>query len=91
MKFSRFHLLIPPLAFLIPGCRANDRSPTFDVLGSYFPAWVACITAGLALTLITRLVLIGLKLNPHLRPIALVYVCLMIFYTLATWLLFFKS
>ncbi|HEV2695110.1 MAG TPA: YtcA family lipoprotein [Verrucomicrobiae bacterium] len=78
-------------ALLLSGCSAADHAPTVDVLGSYFPAWIVCIVIGLALTLITRQLFIGFKLHPHIRPVAIVYPCLMIFYTLAIWLLFFKN
>jgi len=61
------------------------------VLGSYFPAWVVCIVIGLALTFITRQILIGLKVDAHLRPVSLVYLCLIIFYAMSTWLLFFQQ
>ena len=70
---------------------AFAHSPTVDVLGSYFPSWVACIILGLVLTLITRQVLIGLKLNAHLRVAPVVYVCMMISWTLAIWLICFKN
>lgn len=66
-------------------------SPTLDVLGSYFPAWMACIVLGLTLTLITRQVLIGFKINAHLRVAPLVYVCLIISWTLVVWLICFKN
>ena len=29
----------------------SHRSPTIDILGSYFPAWMICIASGLTLTL----------------------------------------
>ena len=67
------------------------HSPTLDVLGSYFPAWMVCIILGLALTFISRQLLIGLKLNVHLRPAGLVYVCMMILWTMAVWLVCFKT
>ncbi len=67
------------------------NSPTVDVLGSYFPAWMACIILGLALTLITRQVLIGIKLNSYLRLAPLVYICLMISWTLVVWIIGFKN
>ncbi len=67
------------------------HSPTLDVLGSYFPAWMACILLGLALTLITRQILIGCKLNAYLRLAPLVYVCLLISWTLVVWLIGFKN
>ncbi len=87
----RYFIILPAVALALTGCQNDQHSPTLDVLGSYFPAWVVCIVLGLILTLITRQVLIGFKINPYLRPIALVYVCLMIFYTLSVWLLFFQN
>jgi len=70
---------------------ALANSPTVDVLGSYFPAWMACIVLGLLLTLITRQILIGFKLNVYLRVAPLVYICMMISWTLAVWLIGFKN
>lgn len=67
------------------------QSPSLDVLGSYFPAWMVCIILGLILTIIARQLLIGFKLNVHLRPAGLVYVCMMILWTMAVWLVFFKT
>ncbi len=67
------------------------HSPALDVLGSYFPAWMVCIILGLVLTVITRQLLIGLKLNAHLRPVGLVYLCMMILWTMAAWLVCFKN
>jgi hypothetical protein len=78
-------------ALLLAGCQTAAHAPTVDVLGSYFPAWIICILAGLMITLFTRLILVALKLNTHLRPAPLVYLCLMILFTLTVWLLFFKN
>jgi len=32
----------------------SHHSPTIDILGSYFPAWMICIVSGLTLTLIAH-------------------------------------
>ena len=87
MKALRLSLTILP-ALLLAGCA---RSPTLDVLGSYFPAWMVCIVLGLILTVITRQFLIGFKLNVHLRRAGFVYVCMTVLWTLATWLLCFEN
>jgi hypothetical protein len=80
------------LALLAAGCRSGDtHSPTLDVLGSYFPGWMVCIILGLVLTVVARQILIGLKLNAHLRPAPLVYFCMMVLWTLAVWLTCFKN
>ncbi len=67
------------------------HSPTLDVLGSYFPAWMACILLGLTLTLITRQILIGFKLNSYLRAAPLVYVSMLISWTLVVWLICYRN
>jgi protein AaeX len=87
MKVLRSSLTILP-ALLLAGCA---HSPTLDVLGSYFPAWMVCIVLGLVLTVITRQLLFGLKLNVHLRLAGVVYVCMTVLWTLAVWLLCFKN
>jgi hypothetical protein len=91
MSLSRPTPLLLTASLLLTGCRADDHAPTIDIVGSYFPSWIICIVIGLVLTLITRQILIGLKLNSHLRPIALVYLCLTGAYTLSVWLLFFQN
>lgn len=67
------------------------HSPTLDILGSYFPAWMACIILGLALTVVVRQVLVGLKLDAHIRPAFLVYLCMTVLWTLTVWIVCFKN
>ncbi|MDR3460561.1 MAG: YtcA family lipoprotein [Verrucomicrobiae bacterium] len=74
--------------FLPGGCA---RGPTLDVFGSYFPAWMACLVIGLILTIMARLLLIGLGIDAHLWRKPVVYPCLAVFFTLAVWLVFFKG
>lgn len=77
---------------LLAGCGGSSfHSPVVDVLGSYFPAWMVCIVTGLALTLIARLALTGLKLDAGLHPAPIVYPCLMILFTMAVWLAFYRN
>ena len=76
---------------LLTGCQLQPHSPTVDVLGSYFPAWIVCVVLGLALTLVVRQILIGLKLADHLVPAPLIYVCMVIVFTLAVWLALFQN
>ena len=90
MQSLRFIFIVTPIV-LLTGCQSEGHSPTVDVLGSYFPAWMVCIIIGLMITLILRQVFIGLKLDSYLRPAALIYPSLAIFFTLAVWLMFFKN
>jgi YtcA family len=69
----------------------RHRSLTVDVLGSYFPAWMVCILSGLTLTLIAHWIVQLRNLKPYLGPAPLIYSCLMIIFTFATWILFYQN
>ena len=66
-------------------------SPMTEIAGSYFPAWLLCMLAGLILTLLCRSVLIRLRLDPWIRPRALAYPCLGVAIALLVHLIFFSS
>ena len=76
-------LLVLPAA---AGC-----DPVLDVFGSFFPAWVVCMTVGLVLAALARLWLDRAGLEPHLGPLLLVYPCLALLLTMLTWLLLFST
>ena len=82
-------LLIGALVFLVRPL--SHRSPTIDILGSYFPAWMICIVSGLTLTLVAHWIVQMCHLKPYLGPAPLVYSCLMIIFTFATWILFYQN
>ena len=81
-------LLILPTTLLMSGCA---YSPTVDVVGSYFPAWMMCIILGLISAIIVRLLLIGFGIYPHLRLKPVIFSCMAVFFTLIIWLGFFKN
>jgi hypothetical protein len=70
---------------------SSHHSLTIDVLGSYFPAWMVCIISGLALTLVAHWIVQMCHLKPYLGPAPLIYSCLMIIFTFATWILFYQN
>ena len=69
----------------------GHHSPTVDVLGSYFPGWMVCIISGLTLTLVAHWIVQICHLKPFLGPAPLIYSCLMIIFTFATWILFYQN
>ena len=69
------------------GC---SRAPAFNILGSFFPAWILCGVIGIALTVGVRLVFVRTNFERKLSPLILVYPCLALFFTFSTWLLFFS-
>jgi YtcA family len=64
-----------------------SRAPSVDLLGSFFPAWLICLTLGILLTALARLVLLRLHMNLDLA--ALAYPSLAALFTFALWLIFF--
>ena len=82
-------LLIGVLVFVVRPF--SHRSPTIDILGSYFPAWMVCIISGLTLTLIAHWIVQVCHLKPYLGPAPLIYSSLMIIFTFATWILFYQN
>jgi hypothetical protein len=70
---------------------SSHHSLTVDVLGSYFPAWMVCILSGLALTFVAHWIVLVCNLKPYIGPAPLIYSCLMIIFTFATWILFYQN
>ena len=76
---------LPLFPFVLTSC---SRAPSFDVLGSFFPAWLLCLVLALLLTVATR----QLVLRAHVvlaLPI-LTYPSLTALFTFAFWLVFFR-
>jgi hypothetical protein len=73
---------------VLTGCH---RAPAFNVLGSYFPAWLFCLLVGVLLTMAARVVLQRRNLGQALNPPLLMYSCLTAFFTFVLWLIFFRA
>ncbi|SPB12737.1 hypothetical protein NOV72_00044 [Caballeronia novacaledonica] len=72
----------------LSGC---SNAPSINVLGAYFPDWLFCIVASVALVVVLHLVLARLKVGQTLWPAAVIYPTLVTFFALAVWLLAFQS
>ena len=69
---------------LLTGC---GRAPAFDVLGSFFPAWLVCFAVAILLAVLCRALL-----QPRVEiafPV-LVYPSLTAVFTFALWLALFR-
>jgi hypothetical protein len=84
-----FLLIIGTLIFVVRP--VSHRSPTIDILGSYFPAWMICIVSGLTLTLVSRWIIRAYHLEAYASPAPLIYSCLTIIYTFVTWIVFYQN
>ena len=72
-------------ALLLTGC---ERAPSFDVLGSFFPAWLVCLAVSLVLTVAARWLV--LRLHIVIALPVLTYPSLTALFALAFWLALFQ-
>jgi len=72
---------------LLTGCHG---APQINLLGSFFPSWMVSVGIGIGGTFLLRQVFVRNKLEPHLGLLPLVYFCLWVLLTLASWLIFFR-
>ena len=90
LKFAALGLAVVVLC-LVAVRTSSHHSPTVDVLGSYFPAWMVCILSGLALTFVAHWIVQVGNLKSYIGPAPLIYSCLMIIFTFATWILVYQN
>ncbi len=77
-----------PLLLVAPLLASCSRAPAFDVLGSFFPAWLVCFFLAVGFTSLARLALARLHMTVPF-PV-LVYPSLAALFTFALWLIFFS-
>ena len=70
--------------FMLTGC---GRAPAFDVLGSFFPAWLVCFAVAILLAVLCRALL---QSRVEIAFPVLVYPSLTAILTFALWLAFFR-
>jgi len=65
--------------------------PSINLLGAFFPSWMACALIGIALTLVSRRLLTAAAVEPWLGPKVLVYPALALVFTLGAWVALFRG
>jgi len=80
-----FRWAILPVPLLLTGC---TRAPSFDIWGSFFPAWLVCFLVAIVFTALTDITLRYFRLTVAL-PV-LTYASLTALYTFSLWLLFLR-
>jgi hypothetical protein len=91
LRVSRFqrglHHWAALLLVAVAGCR---RSPTFNILGSFFPSWLVCLVAGIVLAAIGSRILARFSLDKEILWPVVVYPCLALLFACLLWLIFFN-
>jgi hypothetical protein len=65
--------------------------PIINIQGSFFPAWIGCMSIGIVLTALCRQIFAVTRLEPHLGPLLLIYPSLWLLVTLLIWLAFYRT
>ena len=75
------------LSAVLAGCR---RSPTFNILGSFFPSWLICLVAGIVLAAISNRIFARFSLEKEILWPVVFYPCIAVFSACGLWLIFFN-
>jgi len=80
-------VIIPVICVLCTGC---DRAPSVDIIGSFFPVWMICLTLAVVLAFFVRYFLVRYQLESEVGPVALFYPSVVVLFTCVLWLIFFR-
>jgi YtcA family len=75
------------LCLLCTGC---NHAPSIDIIGSFFPVWMLCLTIAIVLTFAVRYLLVRYQLDTEVGPVALFYPSVVVLFTCLLWLIFFR-
>jgi len=81
-------LFLAVMATVLAGC-GSARAPSFYVAGSYFPAWLLCVVAGIAGAILVRVIFVRISLDDILPLRSLVYTCIAVLVAMIVGLAFF--
>ena len=85
---TRMNLAIVPMFCLL--CTGCDRAPSVDIIGSFFPVWMVCLSLAVVLTFVVRYLLVRYQLESEVGPVALFYPSAVVLFTCILWLVFFR-
>jgi len=69
---------------------ACAHAPSVEIVGSFFPVWMVCLTAAVILTFFVRKQLVRRKLESQVGPVALFYPSMVVSFSCLLWLLLFR-
>ncbi len=78
----------PLLAAALAGC---SRSPSQDIMGSFFPSWLLCLLIGVVAAVVCRVVLARIGVAEHVLAPMLAYPAAGLAVTFLVWLVWFGN
>ncbi|WP_420236110.1 YtcA family lipoprotein [Telmatobacter bradus] len=71
-------------------CCGCSRAPAVDILGSFFPAWMICVSLAVVASGLTHWLLVRMKVEKEISFPILFYPSLMVAFACLLWLLLFR-
>ncbi len=68
----------------LTGCAGTH---VVNVLGSYFPFWLLCMVLGVAAAFVAHALFLKFKIEPHVGPLPVIYLCVIVAVSCLAWLL----
>jgi YtcA family len=87
MKTDHRRVAIAAFSSVLMGCA---RAPSIDILGSFFPVWMVCLSAAVVLTFFARSLIVRCRLESHVGPVVLFYPSLVVLFSCLLWLISFR-
>jgi hypothetical protein len=79
--------LVTLLCLVCAGC---GHAPSVDIIGSFFPVWMVCLSTAIVLAFVVRYLLTRYQLELEVGPVALFYPSIVVLFTCLLWLIFFR-
>jgi len=73
----------------VMGCNSCSRAPMIEVIGTFFPAWMFCIAAGVVVAGLVRLELSRRGVEKKLGPLVIFYPGVALAVSCLLWLIVF--
>ncbi len=87
LRTRAYGMASPALPLCLVGCA---RSPAFNVLGSYFPGWIACIAIGVVCAVGLHLLLDRMRWEERIAALPLFYLGIALAIACLFWLIAFE-
>jgi hypothetical protein len=87
IKPSNKYLLPAAFSLFLTAC---SNAPSVDIVGSFFPVWMVCLIIGVMLAACLRWLLLRLRMESDVGPLALFYPSAVVLFTCGLWLIFFR-
>jgi len=75
---------------VLMGSTGCSRAPSIEFIGTFFPVWMFCILAALAIAGMIRPALVRWGVEQKLGPLVVFYPSLVVAFSCLLWLIFFS-